>query len=146
MNTKSKSVPVSEAQALLSTLKEAFPVFLNNDPLAIGIDKQILARLPETPRKVLRMVLAYHTKSTRYLQKTVKATTRFDLDGNPAEPLEDTHKTHAEEMLKERAKKNAERAQAEAKLKRQQQAAAEEAEKLQKRAEKINQLAQKFAK
>jgi ProP effector len=102
MNTKSKSIPVSDAQALLSTLKETFPVFLNNEPLAIGIDKQILARLPETPRKVLRMVLAYHTKSTRYLQKTIKATTRFDLDGNPAEP--ETHKTHAEEMLKERAK------------------------------------------
>jgi sRNA-binding protein len=59
------------------------------------------------------MVLAYHTKSTRYLQKTIKATTRFDLDGNPAEPLEEMHKAHAEEMLKERAKKNAERSQAE---------------------------------
>jgi hypothetical protein len=48
MNTKSKSIPVSDAQALLSTLKETFPVFLNHEPLAIGIDKQILARLPET--------------------------------------------------------------------------------------------------
>jgi ProP effector len=86
------------------------------------------------------MVLAYHTKSTRYLQKTIKATTRFDLDGNPAEPLEETHKTHAEEMLKERAKNNAERAKAEAKLKREQQAAAEEAEKLQREQKKSTSL------
>lgn len=146
MNITNTSIPFSAAQTLLKTLKEAFPVFLNNDPLTIGIDKQILTRLPETHRKTLRMALAYHTKSSRYLQKMMKASTRFDLDGNPTESIEEIHRAHAEEMLKERAKKNEERIQAEARVKRQKQAEAAEIELSEKRAEKMNQLAQKFAK
>ena len=76
----------------------------------------------------------------------MKASTRFDLDGNPTESIEEIHRTHAEEMLKERAKKNEERIQAEARVKRQKQAEAAEIELSEKRAEKMNQLAQKFAK
>ena len=146
MNIKSTPIPVSVPQELLKTLKEAFPVFLNNEPLTIGIDKQILAKLPDTNRKALRMALAYHTKSTKYLQKVAKASTRFDLEGNPTDTITDEHKAHAEDLLKERAKKNAERIKLQAEFERQKKAEAAEAESLKKRAEKMNQLAQKFAK
>ncbi|MFZ6752823.1 ProQ/FINO family protein [Undibacterium sp. Dicai25W] len=146
MQTTSKSIPVSAAQALLKTLKEAFPVFLNSEPLSIGIDKQIIAKLPDVDRKVLRMTLAYHTKSTRYLQKLAKAETRFDLEGNPTDALNDTHRAYAVTMLKERAQKNAARIKEQAAFERQKKAEAEEAENAKKRAEKLNRLAMKFAK
>ena len=146
MTNKSPTLPVSAAQELLNSLKKSFPVFQRNDPLAIGIDKQIIERLPETSLKILRLALTYHTKSSRYLQKTLSSATRFDLDGSPKEEINDTHRAHAQQLLNERAKKNAERIKAQAEFDRLRQAEAAELEATKKRAEKMNQLAMKFAK
>ena len=68
----------------MKQLQEQFPVFRDCLPLAIGIDKQLLARLPDLSRKELRIALGIHTHSLRYLKTTEKATARVDLDGNPA--------------------------------------------------------------
>lgn len=140
MNTPTSSPsPMQSARALLKDLQEQYAVFREYRPLAIGVDKQLLAARPELDRKALRLALRSHTASVRYLKAMEKATQRFDLDGNAVADVAEEHRTHATELLRERFRKDAElrRAKAEA-------AKAEEA--AQRRSEKLNQLAAKFAK
>ncbi|MGB4468847.1 MAG: ProQ/FINO family protein [Azovibrio sp.] len=133
-------------RALLKSLQEQFPVFRDCQPLAIGIDKALLARIPGLEKKVLRVTLSLHTHSMRYLKTLEKATHRFDLDGNQADEVTDEHRTHAANTLRERLKKQADERRA--RLKAEKEAEAErlreaEAERL--RAEKLIQLAEKFS-
>lgn len=129
--------PVS-ARSLLKQLQHEFPAFRNCLPLAIGIDKQILARLPELDRKTMRAALGIHTGSLRYLRAMEKATVRYDLDGTAGAEVTDTHRLHAKETLQQRFKKEAERKKVERDA-----AQAEEATRL--RQEKLLQLASKFS-
>lgn len=126
------------ARHLLKQLQQQFPAFRNCLPLAIGIDKQILARMPGVDRKTMRAALGIHTGSLRYLRAMEKATVRYDLDGNPGAEVTDTHRAHAKELLQQRFKKEAERKKAERAA-----AQAEEANRL--RQEKLLQLASKFS-
>jgi len=128
--------PVQDARALLKTLQESFPVFRDFSPLAIGIDKQLLLRIPDLDRKILRIALGMHTNSLRYLKTMEKATHRLDLDGNSGDEVTDAHRSHAAEVLRERFRKDAERRKAQ-----------REAETLERqRSEKLNQLVEKFGK
>ena len=138
--------PGQEARRLLKTLQETHVVFKELKPLAIGIDKQLLTQDANIPRKALRLALGMHTNSFRYLKSMEKATQRFNLDGSPAGEIPESHRQHASEILRERAKKETERRQAEvASQKAEAEAkAAQEAEKL--RTEKLNRLVQKFSK
>jgi ProP effector len=130
--------PALSARALLKQLQQEFPAFRDCLPLAIGIDKQLLARMPGLDRKTMRAALGIHTGSMRYLRAMEKAKLRFDLDGTPGAEVTDTHRQHAKEQLQERFKKEAERKKAEREA-----AAAEEAER--KRQEKLQALASKFS-
>ena len=142
--------PVQAARALLKKLHQDFPSFRDCLPLAIGIDKQIVARQPDVPRKLLRIALGQHTNSLRYLKTLEKATHRFDLDGQQGEALTDEHRKHAATTLRERFKKEADQRRAQRAAEEVARAteaaarAAEEAARL--RADKLNQLAAKFAK
>jgi len=131
--------PIQSARALLKQLQEQFAVFRDCQPLAIGIDKQLLAVLPDLERKTLRLALRTHTNSLRYLKTMEKATQRFDLEGNAAADVPDEHRAHATETLRERFRKEAD--QRRAKLEAEKAAQAE-----QQRVEKLNQLAAKFSK
>ena len=128
--------PVQNARALIKTLQEKYAVFRDGLPLAIGIDKQLLASDHELNRKTMRVALGLHTNSSRYLKSMGKATHRFDLDGTRGEEVTDAHRSHAAELLKERFRKDAERRRA------QRQAEAQEKE----RTQKLNQLVEKFGK
>lgn len=130
------SVASQQARALLKTLQERFAVFRDGAPLAIGIDKQLLERLPEIERKTLRLALGIHTHSARYLKGMEKATHRLDLDGVAGEEISEAHRQHAAETLRERFKKDAER----------RKAANEAAARERQRTEKLSQLVQKFSK
>jgi ProP effector len=126
------------ARTLLKQLQQQFPAFRNCLPLAIGIDKQLLARLPDLDRKTMRAALGIHTGSLRYLRAMEKATLRYDLDGTAGAVVTDTHRLHAKEVLQQRFKKEAERKKAERDA-----AQAEEANRM--RQEKLLQLASKFS-
>ena len=126
------------ARTLLKQLQQQFPAFRNCLPLAIGIDKQLLARLPDLDRKTMRAALGIHTGSLRYLRAMEKATVRYDLDGTAGAEVTDTHRLHAKEVLQQRFKKEAERKKAERDA-----AQAEEANRM--RQEKLLQLASKFS-
>ena len=128
--------PAQNARALLKNLQDSFPVFREYSALAIGIDKQILARQPDFDRKTLRIALGMHTNSLRYLKSMEKATNRLDLDGNSVAEVAEDHRKHATETLRERFKKDAERRKA-----------LREAEALERqRSEKLSQLVEKFGK
>lgn len=128
--------PVQNARELLKSLQEQFAVFRDYSPLAIGVDKQLLAKLPELNRKTLRIALGMHTNSLRYLKVMEKATHRLDLGGNAGDEVTEAHRKHATEVLRERFKKDAERRKA--------QREAEEQER--QRSQKLNQLVEKFGK
>lgn len=136
------SAPAPAAQtprSLLKQLQTQFPAFRDFLPLAIGIDKQLLAVMPDLDRKTMRTALGIHTGSLRYLKVMEKAKVRHDLDGKPGAEVTDTHRAHATQVLQERYKKEAERKKAEREAK-----AAEEAARV--HADKLNQLAAKFSK
>ena len=135
--------PVQNARALLKTLQQSFSVFRDYSPLAIGIDKQLLARCSEIDRKTLRVALGIHTHSLRYLKVMEKATHRIDLDGNTGDEVTPEHRSHASEILRERFKKDAERRRAQ----REAEALARQAEAAERqRSEKLSQLVEKFGK
>jgi len=125
-------------RALLKQLQQQFAAFRNCLPLEIGIDKQLLARMPGLNRKLMRAALGIHTGSMRYLRAMEKATVRYDLDGKAGAEVTDTHRQHAKELLQQRFKKEAERKKAE-------RDAAAEAEAERKRTEKLQLLATKFS-
>lgn len=102
----------TDVRALLKDLQERFAVFRNHSPLAIGIDKQLFAALPDLSRKSVRLAMRSHTMSTRYLKEMEKATQRLNLDGTPAGEVTDENRQHATEQLKERFKKQAEQRKA----------------------------------
>ena len=135
------TAPASPAQTprtLLKQLQTQFPAFRDFLPLSIGIDKQILAIMPDLDRKTMRSALGIHTGSLRYLKVMEKAKVRHDLDGTPGAEVTDTHRAHATQVLQERFKKEAERKKAERDA-----AAAEEAARV--HADKLNQLTAKFS-
>ncbi|MFV5213515.1 ProQ/FINO family protein [Azonexus caeni] len=102
----------TDVRALLKELQERFAVFRNYSPLAIGIDKQLFAALPDLSRKSVRLAMRSHTMSTRYLKEMEKAAQRLNLDGTPAGEVTDENRQHATEQLKERFKKQAEQRKA----------------------------------
>lgn len=137
------------ARALLTDLRQRFPAFAQCLPLAIGVDKLLLAEMPEISRKTLRVALNMHTNSSRYLKAMATATGRFDLAGNPAGDVLEEHRARANEMLKERFKKereqrNAARVADEGKRKAEEAQRKIEAE-ANARAEKLQLLAAKFS-
>ncbi|NHZ34299.1 ProQ/FINO family protein [Massilia rubra] len=134
----SAPAPAQSARSLLKQLQQQFPAFRDCLPLAIGIDKQLLARVPGLDRKTMRAALGIHTGSLRYLRAMEKATVRYDLDGVAGAEVTDIHRTHAKETLQQRFKKEAERKKAERDA-----AQADEANRL--RQEKLLQLASKFS-
>jgi ProP effector len=131
------AAPLS-ARSLLKQLQQQFPAFGKCLPLSIGIDKQLLAKMPELDRKTMRAALGIHTGSLRYLRAMEKATVRYDLDGTAGAEVTDTHRLHAKETLQQRFKKEAERKKAELDA-----AKAAESDRL--RQEKLQLLASKFS-
>jgi ProP effector len=130
-----------DARALLKDLQGRFDVFRNFSPLAIGIDKQLIAQEPDLNRKALRLALRSHTMSTRYLKEMQIASARLNLDGSVAGEVTDEARTHSGELLRERFKKQAEQRRAEDESAR---AAQEAAMAEQRRLEKLSQLTEKF--
>ena len=139
--TPTPANPDLTPRSLLKRLQTDFPVFRDCQPLAIGIDKQLQARLPDVPRKVLRIALGIHTNSMRYLRAMEKDTARFDLDGQQTEEVTEAHRTHASEAVRERIKADIEKRKAQ---KAAEAAAAAEAEAERRRGEKLDKLLAKF--
>lgn len=139
--TEANTEKTTDIRALLKDLQARFDVFRNFSPLAIGIDKQVFAALPDLSKKSLRLAMRSHTMTTRYLKEMEKASHRLNLDGSQAGEVTDENRQHAGELLKERFKKQAEqRKSAEQAAKAAEAAARAEERKLQ----KLQELTEKF--
>ena len=138
----SPEIPVISARDLLKQFQQQYPAIGEHLPLAIGIDKQLLAAHPDTNRKQLRGALAMHTRSMRYLKNLQTAKHRINLDGSQAGEVSDAQRELAATELRERFKKRAQehKAQQAAQAKAEKDARAE-----QERQEKLLQLTEKFA-
>lgn len=134
--------PDQPARTLLKEFQEKFAVFRDCQPLAIGINKQLVALLPELDRKNLRIALRIHTNSLRYLKGMEKASIRFDLAGNPAGEVTEAQRVYAAEILRERFKKNVARRKAERAAEEVQRKADDAARQ---HDDKLHQLAAKFS-
>ncbi|MEC5384848.1 ProQ/FINO family protein [Uliginosibacterium sp. H3] len=132
----------SSARALLKQLQDAFPVIAEHRPLAIGIDKQLLEMRPATDRKQLRVALGVHTHSVRYLKAMQAATQRFDLAGTAVGEVSEEQRALASKELIERFRKQAEEHKA---AKAAKAAAEKQARAEQERAQKLDQLLNKFS-
>jgi len=137
--------PAPSARALLKQFQQQFKAFRDCLPLSIGIDKQIIARMPGIERKAMRAALGIHTGSLRYLRAMEKATVRYDLDGAAGAEVTETHRTHAKDTLQLRLKKEADRKKAERDAEKVEREAAQAAEADKLRQEKLLQLASKFS-
>lgn len=136
------SAAPTSARALLKQLQQQYAPFRDHLPLSIGIDKQLIAAMPDINRKLMRAALGIHTASQRYLRAMEKATVRYNLDGSNGAEVTDEHRKHAKETLQERYKKEVERRKAERAAERQ---AAEAEEAARRRQEKLQALTAKFS-
>ncbi len=139
------AAPAPSARTLLKQFQQQFKAFRDCLPLSIGIDKQIIARMPGIERKAMRAALGIHTGSLRYLRAMEKATVRYDLDGTAGAEVTETHRAHAKETLQQRFKKEADRKKAERDAEKVEREAAQAAEADKLRQEKLLQLASKFS-
>ncbi|MCM2307984.1 MAG: ProQ/FINO family protein [Sulfuritalea sp.] len=137
-STPAKSSP---RNALLETLCANFAVFREGKPLALGIHKAVIERMPEVETAQLRLAMRSHTASTRYLKALLAGKERFDLDGKPAGEVTEEQREVANTTLRERFKKAADRRKAEEQA---QKEAQRQKEAEQKRQEKLAQLAARF--
>ena len=144
-STAPAAAPAPSARTLLKQFQQQFKAFRDCLPLSIGIDKQIIARMPGIERKAMRAALGIHTGSLRYLRAMEKATVRFDLDGTAGAEVTETHRTHAKETLQQRFKKEADRKKAERDAEKVEREAAQALEADKQRQEKLLQLASKFS-
>ncbi|HEY8975205.1 MAG TPA: ProQ/FINO family protein [Burkholderiaceae bacterium] len=88
-------------------LKKLYPALFSNPPkpLKLRIQADIQARSPgQFTKPQLSAFLRRYTGSHAYLNALVKATHRFDLDGNAGDELSDEHRNAAvEELARRRA-------------------------------------------
>lgn len=98
---------------VLDTLIETFAVIRECRPLALGIHKAIQERLPGLNSSQLRFALKTHAASTRYLKALSQGQDRFDLDGVATGSVTTEQRQQAQEVLKDRFRKQAERRKAE---------------------------------
>jgi len=68
----------------LASLRERFPgAFSEVRPLAIGIDRAIIAVTPEIRPWEAKAALAIHCRTKRYRNGLLEGAVRVDLDGKP---------------------------------------------------------------
>ncbi|WP_298613628.1 ProQ/FINO family protein [uncultured Thiothrix sp.] len=85
--TKKPTIAPSDLKAKeLNDRLNAFPVWLNFQPLAIGIDKDLFKlvndeQFPGGSKKVVQKVLRMHTRHGRYLSALLQGGDRYQLDG-----------------------------------------------------------------
>jgi len=138
MSNQTSAKPVRR-NPLLERLQGEFAVFRDYQPLAIGIHKQLLERIPDLDKNKMRVALHSHTASTRYLKALTEGAPRLDLDGQPAGVVTAEQQEVAVQTLRDRVKQSKERQKAaEAQRKAEEEAAQRQA--------KLEQLAERFNK
>lgn len=107
--TKKPTIAPSDLKAKeLNDRLNAFPVWLNFQPLAIGIDKDVFKLVNDEQfsggsKKVVQKVLKMHTRHGRYLAALLQGGERYQLDGVINGMVNDLDQQWAAEKLKARS-------------------------------------------
>lgn len=85
--SKPKKTPPSDLRAReLNDSLNGFLVWLNYQPLAIGIEKQIFQHIAQlhfsSSKRVVQKLLQQHTRHERYRENLAKGGMRYNLDGS----------------------------------------------------------------
>lgn len=101
---KPKKTPPSDLRAReLSDSLNAFPVWRNRQPLALGIEKQIFQHIAElhlsASKRVVQKALHHHTHNREYLQAVGRGGSRLNLDGTEAGAITPAEQEHAGRIL-----------------------------------------------
>lgn len=103
---------LKNSKEVIAYLAELFPQCFSlkgeAKPLKIGIFQDLTKRLKDDSRvsnTLLRSALRQYTSSWRYLHGVKAGVNRIDLDGQPAEIVEQQHADHAQQKLKESKEK-----------------------------------------
>lgn len=122
---------LTDPEQCAQQLRERFPALFGAQPLPLKLHIQadIHVRAPDVfARSGLTGFFRRYTGSTRYLNALVRATHRFDLDGQPAGEVSAEHKQVAEVELERRRQLVQQRRALEAQQRREQMAAERKAE------------------
>ena len=103
---------------LLEKLFELYPRLFGARflPLKVGVYEELVAAHPDAlPAAELKVALAQHTRSTRYIEAVASGLPRHDLLAKPVDPVAPEHVHHAIlELYKRRSGKSPERARQQA--------------------------------
>jgi sRNA-binding protein len=97
--TRKVAVPREEVLKILDFLKEKHAVFQKAKPLCYTIKDEILAEHPNMTRTKLKVVLGVHTKSPKYLRKTLSKTHRYNLKEEKVSEITEGEKEWAKVLL-----------------------------------------------
>lgn len=101
---KPKKTPPSELRAReLNDSLNAFAVWRNHQPLALGIEKQVFRYIAEhhlsASKRVVQSLLHAHTHRREYLQAVTAGGVRYGLDGQKSEEITSTEREYAANRL-----------------------------------------------
>jgi ProP effector len=97
MNEPQKKTPI-DARPTLDKLAHFHPALFGARflPLKVGIFEELLAAHPEAfTKQELKAALAFHARSTRYLEAVATTGKRHDLNGEPVDDIAPEHVHHA---------------------------------------------------
>lgn len=72
-----------QTEMIADHLYGKYPVFKQFKPLALGIDQDLIAQLPQYDSTLILRVLTNHCRRIRYLKALAKGGKRFDLNNRP---------------------------------------------------------------
>ena len=110
--TKKPTMAPSDLKAKeLNNRLNAFPVWLNFQPLAIGIDKDLFKlvndeQFPGGSKNFFQKVLRMHTHHGRYLSALIQGGERYQLDGVVNGVVSEPERQWAAEKIKARSLSN----------------------------------------
>lgn len=101
---KLKKTPPSELRAReLNDSLNAFAVWRNHQPLALGIEKQVFRYIAEhhlsASKRVVQRLLHAHTRQPRYLQAVAAGGMRYELDGQKNEEITSAERDAANRLV-----------------------------------------------
>lgn len=98
MAEEKKKRPFVDARPVLDKLAHAHPQLFGARflPLKVGIFEELMAAHPgEFTKDELKAAIAFHARSTRYLEAVASGEQRHGLDGEPAGEIAPEHVHHA---------------------------------------------------
>lgn len=95
------------AHTLNEHLFDAYPVWANYQPLALGVEDDILAimdqQLPPASKRVVQRLLRMHCRHGKYLQAVLDGSQRFTLAGESVGEITDEERRYASRTLETQA-------------------------------------------